>query len=240
MNDLRIIHEASASEPFIIVDKPAALPSAPLKIDDDSVLTRILNVFPAVRAVHGKKEIEHGLVHRIDNETRGLVLIASSQEFYDFIIESQKNNLFIKTYNAKIQEDLENPKKLGGFPENQPRAKITGENFVQSMFRPFGSKNSQVRPVTKDSGRAALKKSGDTVYSTSIRLINNEEAECTISNGYRHQVRCHLAWLGFPVLGDRLYNSNFIEGESLHFVAKKISFPDLFSKKTYSFELSDF
>ncbi|WP_191018099.1 pseudouridine synthase [Treponema zioleckii] len=240
MNDLKIIHEPTGREPFIVVDKPASLPSAPLKIDDDSLLTRILNIFPEVKNVRGKKEIEYGLVHRIDNETRGLVLIASSQDFYDFIIESQKNNLFEKTYSAKIQRDSENPKKLGGFPENQPKINFYGENIVRSRFRPFGTKNSQVRPVTEESGRAALKKCGETVYTTCVKFIGSEEAECRITNGYRHQVRCHLAWLGCPVFGDRLYNSNFNEGERLLFVAKKISFPDLFSKKTFSFELNDF
>ena len=45
--------------------------------------------------------------------------------------------------------------------------------------------------------------------------------EACITNGFRHQVRCHLAWMGLPIIGDSLYNSN-TDGEQLKFTASKI------------------
>ena len=48
---------------------------------------------------------------------------------------------------------------------------------------------------------------------------------CKISAGYRHQVRCHLAWLGLPVIGDKLYNRN-MKKSSLMFSAVGLEFYD--------------
>ena len=53
---------------------------------------------------------------------------------------------------------------------------------------------------------------------------------CKISSGFRHQVRCHLAWAGFPIINDKIYNSNFVDNnstattEKLQFYATKLEF----------------
>jgi 23S rRNA pseudouridine1911/1915/1917 synthase len=47
-----------------------------------------------------------------------------------------------------------------------------------------------------------------------------------ISRGFRHQIRCHLAWLGFPLLGDLLYGGPPGDSPGLALLAEEISFPD--------------
>lgn len=218
MQQIKIIHEPTAEEPFVVIDKPAGLPSAPLSAADyDNALAQCASCFPSVLSVRGKKEIEHGLLHRLDTMTRGLLLISASQDWYDSILEQQSSGAFKKTYAADCRFLPDNPHILGGFP---PLSKTMsafryepGETIpVRSYFRNFGKKSREVRPVTADSGRAALKKcASGKLYETEISVMKKSSrtlsVRCTIPAGYRHQVRCHLAWLGIPVEGDMIYNA---------------------------------
>lgn len=221
---INIIHKPSSSEPFLIMDKPSGLPSAPLKEGDPSALTWALENFYDLRLIQGKKNCEAGLVHRIDNDTRGLVLVAASQDFYDRITEEQKGDRFIKTYGATcrytgktmdlpdddsfppLDEKLE--KMLDGLKNNTNNRSF--QFFLSSKFRFYGNCRKLVRPVTDLSGPAAIKKASPKEYKTEINLKKNEDgtfqAQCCISQGFKHQVRCHLSWLGFPVVQDPFYD----------------------------------
>jgi len=237
---LRILHEPSDSSPFVVIFKPAGVPSAPLFDGDESILTEAIRLFPQIALVHGKKDVEHGLVHRIDTETAGLVLIATTQQSYDLLIQSQKDGKFEKWYRAEVDKIPDCADILGGFPPvpNGCRSlNAVGENLfiAESSFRPFGQKGREVRPVTENAGRAALKKGGSAVYKTEISFDSEDVAICHIVAGFRHQVRCHLAWCGFPVKGDKIYNPNCRQNQNngksstcaheMKFTAFKISFP---------------
>ena len=232
-----IIHEPSQSEPYLILSKPRGLPSAPLKYGDESAYTQAEKLFPALKNVVGKKNVEHGLIHRIDTETEGLLLIASTQLFYDYMQDVQDKGLFIKTYNAvctvKKETDLKNFEK--GFP-SAPFIDFTKTDFnyaVRSRFRPYGVGRKEVRPVEESSGKAALKKASSVIYETYVSGKFNEEhslcdVTCTISKGYRHQVRCHLAWIGLPIKGDPLYSNVSAKSEyneKFFFTASGFKFP---------------
>ncbi len=255
MPDIKIIHEPSPLEPFVVLEKPSGMPSAPLfEGDGQNALFEAKRLFPQIQSVQGKKEVECGLLHRIDTQTRGLLLIATSQEFYDHIVLSQGRGDFVKTYFAQCACDKDNAKKLGGFPDlpeicDKVGEKI-GEDFSQSQvlssyFRFYGNGRSEVRPVLDGGSKFAIKKIGaKTLYSTKIEFQscdkNSAQVKCEISKGFRHQVRCHLAWLGFPVAGDALYNYDFCssgEKKEMRFFAIGLEFPDLRSQKKFKFEM---
>ncbi len=219
---MKIISEPSSKNPFLVLYKEAGLPSAPLVEGEDSAFTQAANLFPEVLNVEGKKSVEHGLIHRIDTKTRGLILIATTQPSYDCLVDAQKRNLFEKWYKAEV--DKSESQILAGFPPFE--AKKEGDVLnVSSYFRSFGPKGREVRPVTSSSNLAATKKSGDKVYSTQIKFIDDEKAAvCRITNGFRHQVRCHLSWSLHPVKGDLLYNPNATD-DDLCFEAFRIKFP---------------
>ena len=111
---ISIVHEATDFEPFVILDKPRGLPSAPLVSGEDSALTQCARLYPDVKRVFGKKEIEYGLLHRIDTETEGLLLICLTQEFYDKMLCVQNCDGFKKEYTAVCKKNLEC--KQEGFP----------------------------------------------------------------------------------------------------------------------------
>ena len=265
---ITIIHEPTASEPFVVLSKPAGLASAPLnESESQNALAECARLFPSVKNVKGKKAVEGGLLHRIDTATSGLLLVATSQEFYDHIIAAQEKGLFVKGYRAECDVNADNGQTLGAFPplaaQTVAAASLSCKQFVaqnpaalcglelSSYFRPFGKGSKEVRPVLPTSNVAALKKIGSKkIYSTKIARAelfdgNTATLECKIAQGYRHQVRCHLAWLGFPVRGDRLYNSSCREDSAadqagagdMRFEAFSLEFPDLCSDKTFRFAL---
>ena len=218
--NIKVIKAPDSYKPFAIIDKPSGLPSAPLTLDDtNNAFYEASKLFPELLDVKGKKEIEHGLLHRLDTATSGLIIIAANQEFYNFLQNEQQAGKIIKYYRAQCNV----------------LTSITNKNEIEieSYFRPFGPGRKEVRPVTEDSGKAALQKLGKKVlYKTCIKILSYDdekkiaEVECKIINGYRHQVRCHLAWIGLPVVNDKIYNP-LIKNESaepMKFCACKLEF----------------
>ncbi len=245
-NKIHVLFEPSIDNPFAIIYKPSELPCAPLKRGDDSALTQCLKLFPSLNNVKGKKEIEAGLLHRIDSVTSGLVLIASTQSAYDFLCKEQNENRFIKKYRAtvcKSEIDLRDK----GFPpfnkQNELQSAVSENKkyTVESAFRYYGEKSSAVRPVTDLSGRSAKKKVEKNIYTTQINLTHLEskfyKAECTISKGFKHQVRCHLSWSGFPIVNDSLYCFETLQNKTFDFCACSLEFNHPLTKKKMLFEL---
>ena len=160
MEKIKILNNPDPLHPFLVVEKTSGLPSAPLFDGDFSALTLAEKEFPEIKNVHGKKEIESGLVHRIDTETSGLVLIALTQDFYDFMIQEQAENRFEKFYRAEVDFEPGIYESLAGFP--QPPFSIEEIDLavktqkvldVGSFFRKFGKGGKEVRPVLENGGK---------------------------------------------------------------------------------------
>lgn len=237
--DIKVIFE---NDGFLVVSKPGGLPSAPLhSLDEDSVLSRIIKKYPQVLNITGKKQIEYGLLHRLDTVTEGLLLIALNQDFYNNMIIEQENNAFIKTYYAYC--DILSEKKEG-YPDIPYNIKleIDFELKIESYFRAFGKGKKEVRPVIKNDNSYANRKANfNKKYFTDLKIIkvekNSCEVECKITQGFRHQVRNHLAWIGLPIKGDELYNLN-ISDDTIKFYAIGLDFN--YKGKDYSFRLEGF
>lgn len=244
---IRIIHYPTDADPFCVIDK-GILPSAPLHEGDDCALTRSLRLVPSLDAVAGKagmaqnargtaKSIERGLIHRLDNDTSGLLLIAATQDAYTALSRSQDAGLFTKSYLAATERVQGNTASLHGYPPPPFPIPVHIECpiVVRSRFRAYGEGRRAVRPVTENSGMAAAKAAARRIYETVIKMPKGIEYDgtdkggkqcvlCTTSAGFRHQVRCHLSWLDMPVAGDALYNSRFAGGP-LQFKCIALSFP---------------
>ena len=200
---------------FLVIDKPHGLPSAPLSSTDfNNAFSLIAKKNPEVLRICGKKSIEGGLVHRIDTDTKGLVLIARTQTAYDNFLQQQVDGTFIKHYTAICipAKDFLTP--------NLPQV-------ITSKFRPFGEGRKMVQPVFENSGKAALKKASPKSYSTEIYSIEKEKSvlkvKCKIKEGYRHQVRCHLAYRGLPIINDSLYGIQ-VDNQPMQFFATMLEF----------------
>lgn len=253
MQKIKVISEPTIEKPFLVIYKPQGIPSAPLLQDDKiSALSQALDIFPEIKNVSGRKQIEYGLLHRIDTQTEGLLLIAASQFFYDDLILQQTAGKFIKTYRAECISTLNDKAEKTGFPpidkEIHKELERGKSVKISSYFRNYGEGFKAVRPVTENSGKAALKKIGkQKEYSTEIKLVSKNEFsytfECKISSGYRHQVRCHLAWLDFPIIGDKIYNfpeTDTEKAEKMRFKATGLQFTNPITLKKEEITLQNY
>ena len=252
---IKILQAPAPEFPFAVIYKPKALASAPIKEDDkDNAFSQAAAIFPQLLEVQGRKAIEHGLLHRLDTATDGILLIAASHDFYDYMLCEQEEGRFIKYYKACCKAETDNCRELGGFPEeraclsdwlpNPPAPKAFFHPVkITSYFRSYGKGGKEVRPVTEKSGPAALKKLGKLkLYTTQVcgvkKLEDFFEVECKISQGFRHQVRCHLAWAGLPIINDPLYNAKSLgTQEELRFSANAIEFQNPVDKKILRFSI---
>lgn len=239
-----------------VVYKPPRMHSVPLNHAGGSPPQTLLDwcarMFPETLAVRGKHPWEGGILHRLDYETQGLVLFAKTQAALDALTLQQEQGLFIKEYDALSVPSCSLP--LSGFPPMPPPRKVPF--IIESGFRSFGLGRKAVRPVSLDSSRGggnrkiALDRGGP--YRTEIKVTRNP-GECTgfrirISRGFRHQIRCHLAWIGFPLLNDGLYGG--IAGDALFspeadfaplaLIARLISFDDPVSGMPRQYQIPGF
>lgn len=244
MKDIQILVE---TEDFIIIRKPFNFATCAInESDTNNALSNVISIFQDCKSVNSLyKPIEYGLIHRIDTVTEGLLLIARNQQTYDFLIQEQKANRITKTYTALCSISHDNDSKEG-YPVSMIELNSIkeGNTFnLTSLFRHYGEGHKEVRPVlietTKESNSKktyAQKKSSGKIYSTEVFIekIMNDKAlvSCKITNGFRHQVRSHLAWCGLPIIGDNLYSK--YKNDRILFYASALEF---INPKTRIYEL---
>jgi 23S rRNA pseudouridine1911/1915/1917 synthase len=195
---------------FAVVFKPPRMHSAPLAKKEGGTL---LDWFTAREQVLSPQSSAN-LMHRLDFDTHGLVLFAKNAESFEFFKELQDSGGFVKEYSAVCavvpNAVASNESSIPGFP---PPPVLTAhvpspENplVIESFFRPFGPGRKLVRPVIEEGkkSRETAKDNGG-FYRTEITGINKNIFTVRIKRGFRHQIRCHLCWIGRPILNDPLY-----------------------------------
>jgi 23S rRNA pseudouridine1911/1915/1917 synthase len=182
---------------MIALDKPAGLHSAPLRPGEtETLLARVIERYPEVSALPGMKPVEPGLVHRLDRDTSGIVVVARTAEAFAALREQFDAGEARKEYRAVCRS-------TAGAAESPRLA-------VQSRFAPQGAGRRMVRVVLPGEKAArVLREASPEVYATEARLEARHGDRVLLSveirKGFRHQVRAHLCHLGYPIFGDPLY-----------------------------------
>jgi 23S rRNA pseudouridine1911/1915/1917 synthase len=184
------------TDDYAVVYKPPQMHSAPLSRQDGGTLFEWYR--QKLAAEHSS---EVNIMHRLDFETHGLVLFAKNSKSFDFFKSLQDRGEFVKEYSAICSANSV-PVNDDGFPPppaGNPR-------IIMSYFRPFGPGRKLVRPVTDDSKKYhETAKDNGGFYRTEIADISGNVFTVRIKRGFRHQIRCHLCWIGRPILNDPLY-----------------------------------
>jgi 23S rRNA pseudouridine1911/1915/1917 synthase len=183
---------------MLVVDKPAGLHTAPLRREEtDTLLTRVIAMFPEVAALPGVKPVEPGLVHRLDQETSGLVVVARTAEAFRMLRRTFISGSSCKEYCAVC----------GG---GETDRSTVGTTRIESRFAPFGPGRKRVRVVLPADGKkGGARQAAREMYATEADILFRAAGRVLLSarifRGFRHQVRAHLSFLGYPILGDPLY-----------------------------------
>ncbi len=159
-------------------------------------------------------KIRPGVVHRIDKDTSGLVIIAKNDKAHIDISDQIKNREVKKTYLALVR---------GNIKENEA---------VINMPIGRSSKDRKKMAVDKK-GKEAI-----TEFKVLKRYDGFTYIEVNIKTGRTHQIRVHMAEIGYPIVGDEVYSNGRnpfnVKGQMLH--AKELEFAHPTTKKSVKFE----
>jgi 23S rRNA pseudouridine1911/1915/1917 synthase len=229
--ELRVLFE---DPDLIVVDKPAGLHTAPLRLDEKGTLIEmVIGSYPEVADLPGIKPVEPGLVHRLDRDTSGLVVIARTAEAFDALRRMFAAGGARKDYLAACACS-DDGARAGAGAGGRAGGDVGRPVRIESRFAPYGRGRRMVRPVLGGEKSQRLLRSASTEsYVTEVRVTARAGGRAmlaaSLTKGFRHQVRAHLAFLGFLILGDPLYGApvpaGFMERMYLHAARISMSHP---------------
>ena len=202
-----IIYEESD---FLVINKPAGLIVHPVKDGEESVVSWLLKNYPEVATVGDDPENRAGIVHRLDRDTSGVMIIPRTQEAFLFFKNLFQTKTVHKTYIALVYGA---PKELKGV-----------------IDKPIGLNSGTVKR-TVHVKNAKMVKDAVTDYEViktfEIGGVQVSLVRVSPKTGRTHQIRVHMASINCPIVGDTLYGpkkqSIQISRQFLH--ADSIEFP---------------
>jgi 23S rRNA pseudouridine1911/1915/1917 synthase len=172
-------------EHLIVVDKPAGLVVHPAAGNRDGTLVNAL-LHHCAGGLSGIGGVARpGIVHRIDKDTSGLLVVAKSDAAHEGLAKQFANHSLERTYLAVV----------GGHP--QPR-----EGTIAGKIGRSDANRKKMAVLPKDSSRG---KHAVTHYKVLQGMNHCTLLECRLETGRTHQVRVHLASIGHALLGDPVY-----------------------------------
>ncbi|MBU1044895.1 MAG: RluA family pseudouridine synthase [Candidatus Omnitrophica bacterium] len=200
---------------IIVVNKPAGLVVHPAAGHfSDTLVNALIFYCKNLSDLNGPMKL--GIVHRLDKDTSGLLIIAKDNKTHRHLANQFKKHTIEKTYVAIVQGSVNYDEGIIDAP------------LSRNLF------NRKKMSVSHASSRQAI-----TRYKVLKRFANLTLLEVYPQTGRTHQIRVHMAHLGYPILGDSTYNKSkgikgLISRQALH--AEKIRFKHPHTAKMVEFK----
>lgn len=197
---LDIVYE---DDDLLVVNKPKGMVVHPAAGNYNGTLVNALlyHCGDSLSGINGV--LRPGIVHRIDKDTSGLLIVAKNDFAHTHLAEQIKNHSFTREYQAIAVGNIKDENgtvdaPIGRNPNDRKKMCVTSKN----------SKNAV------------------THYSVIARYKGYTHIKCVLETGRTHQIRVHMAYIGHPISGDKVYGLKNekvdFEGQCLH--AGKIGF----------------
>jgi 23S rRNA pseudouridine1911/1915/1917 synthase len=184
---VEIVYE---DESILIVNKPAGMPTHGFSARHGSTLANFLLARMPQLASVGKSRWEPGLVHRLDRETSGLLVIAKTQPVFENLRSQFRRRCVKKIYWALA---------WGIAP---------AEGVIDKPLSHDPRDKGRMRPSTRPPRGKARSWKAVTRYRRLGQSRGVSLLEIDMETGVTHQIRVHLAAIGHPIVGDALYGDN--------------------------------
>ena len=215
MEKIKVIYETSD---FLAINKPAGLLVHGIQIADQKILKEetlidwLLKHYPEIKNVGDDLVTRPGIVHRLDKNTSGVILVCRNQNFFKYVKNLFQEHKIKKNYLALVW-GMVSPKK--GIIEKSIR--IKNGTIKRTVWHGKGEKEA----ITEYKVIKSIKYKVSSIKEEVFSLV-----EVIPKTGRTHQIRVHLASIGHPIVGDSLYGPKenpfglkrqFLHAESLEF-----------------------
>ena len=193
---LNIIYEDDA---VVVLNKQAGISVHPSMNEPQGTLSdALITKYPAIKTV-GDDPMRPGIVHRLDKDTSGLLIVAKNQEAFEFLKREWQEGRVIKKYLALVWG---RPKEKGEIISELARSPKDFRKRI--VVNPGKNKNKELK------GKLAI-----TEYKVVRKYANFSLVEVYPKTGRMHQIRVHMASIGCPVAGDKIYGGKRKNPEGL-------------------------
>lgn len=214
---LDIVYE---DDDVIVVNKPKGLVVHPGAGNKEHTLANALK-FHSENLSSLNGDFRPGIVHRIDKDTAGLLIVAKNDAAHAFLSNQLTNHTLGRKYYALV---------LGNIEENEGK-----------IIAPIGRDQKFRQKMAVDLLRG---KEAETSFKVIERLKETTLVECALKTGRTHQIRVHMSYIGHPVIGDPIYgkgnrklydDGQLLFAHEIHFIHPKTK-----KEMTFSVDLPNY
>lgn len=219
------------SPDYIVINKPAGIIVHDYEnVPEETLVDVLLRRYPELRQI-GEDPARPGIVHRIDREVSGLMVIARNQKSFDSLKEQFKVRTISKYYKALVYGEVAKKHDEIRFPISRSRSRYKMAALPETVK---GEKQEQ--------GKTAISE-----FEVLERFINYTLLKVKIKTGRTHQIRVHLSAYGNPIVGDDVYTTSKLRDKNkkknlgrIFLVAYNLCFDDLDGvRQNFEIELPD-
>lgn len=194
----------SETDDYLVINKPAGLAvHGGGNLTEPTLTDWLIDYYPKIKKV-GDDPLRPGIVHRLDKEVSGLMVIAKNQKSFTALKEQFKSREIVKEYIALVYGKVANDYGIIDFPIKRSQ---TGHKMAAL---PLKAENllTRRRPQGRDQGNIDgwfKARSAQTEFQILKKFVNYTLLRVKIKTGRTHQIRVHFFAYGHPLVGDNLY-----------------------------------